>query len=458
VTSRVFDCGLRAPRLVDRARERSRARRNLAWALAAGLVLVPLAGAADWPGSWLGGALAVACVLGLYWLVRRGARLGWLLIVLGVLGLIAPRQPIPSLGAGLFVAVGLLCVLWLANHDHAAARRRRAPMSGADREAQQHMGRSGEHLVRATLAAELPEDYVLLNGLILPRGAGDVDHLVVGPSGVFVLETKTMAGSIVCDADGTWRRTKVGRAGTPYGAYIGDPATQVRRNIHAVRECLRRRAPQLFLGPPLWIEGLVVFAHPATELATEHSRVPTVRLAEAAARIRSNRPRRPLEPQDTIAVTAALLEERRAAVPLARSAQAVVELALVVPLLLTLVFGMLALSRVVEAHSAIVTIAHEVARAGALGSSQQDALRRMNLRADEVASGFGLDRAALQVTPDASAFAGAEGRVVATAHYAVDLSDLPLVGWAPPLDVRAEHAEWVDPFRAGIRRALETGP
>jgi hypothetical protein len=454
----VFDCGLRPPRLVDRARERSRAARGLSWALAASVVLVPLAGAADWPGGWLGGSLAAACVLGLYWLVRRRARLGWLLIVFGVLGLVAPRQPIPSLGAGLFVAVGLLCVLWLADRDPAGWRGRRARPSGADREAQQHMGRSGEQQVRATLATELPEDYVLLNGLTLPRGAGDVDHLVVGPSGLFVIETKTMSGSIVCAADGTWRRTKVGRAGTPYGAYIGDPATQVRRNIHAVRDCLRRRAPQLFLGQGLWIEGLVVFAHPATQFATEHSRVPAVRLAEAAARIRGHRPRRPLEPAEIIAITAALLEERRTMVPLARSAQAVVELALVVPFLLSLVFGTLALSRVVQAHSAIVTIAHEVARAGALGSSQQDALRRMDLRADEVASGLGLDRAALQVTPDASAIAGAEGRVVAIAHYVVDLSDLPLVGWAPPLAVRAEHTEWVDPFRAGIRRALETGP
>ena len=55
---------------------------------------------------------------------------------------------------------------------------------------------------------------------------------------------KTMAGRIVCASDGTWRRTRVGRAGTHYAAYIGDPASQAQRNIFAVRECLRRHLPE----------------------------------------------------------------------------------------------------------------------------------------------------------------------------------------------------------------------
>jgi hypothetical protein len=297
----------------------------------------------------------------------------------------------------------------------------------------------------------MPEEYVLINGLTLPRGAGDIDHLVVGPSGVFLLETKTLAGYVVCDPDGTWRRTKIGRGGTPYGAYIGDPAAQAQRNIRAVRDCLRRRVPDLFRGPGLWIEGLLVFPHPDTDLSTDHSRVPAVYLEDTVQHICVHRPTRALEAQDVINVTAALLEERHLGVRLASSAQAVVELALALPIVLTLLFGTLALSRVVQAHSAIVALAHEVARAGALGSTSADADARMRQRAPEVAPGLGLDAEAVQVLTNVSGFARTEGRVVATVLYRVNLSDLPLVGWAPPPSLRADHLEWVDPFRGGIR-------
>jgi hypothetical protein len=40
--------------------------------------------------------------------------------------------------------------------------------------------------------------------------------------------------------------------------------------------------------------------------------------------------------------------------------------------------------------------------------------------------------------------------VVATVRYIVDLADLPLVGWVPAPAVRAEHVEWLDPFRGGL--------
>jgi hypothetical protein len=135
-----------------------------------------------------------------------------------------------------------------------------------------------------------------------------------------------------------------------------------------------------------------------------------------------------------------------------RSAQAVVELALALPIVLALLFGTLALSRIVQAHSAIVILAHEVARAGALGSSSTDAVARMRQRAPEVAPGLGLDAETLRVLPTVSGIARGEGRVVATVLYRVSLADLPVLGWAPPPELRADHLEWVDPFRAGIRR------
>ena len=43
--------------------------------------------------------------------------------------------------------------------------------------------------VAGVLARELPDEYVLINGLALPRGAGGIDHLVIGPNGVFLLKS-----------------------------------------------------------------------------------------------------------------------------------------------------------------------------------------------------------------------------------------------------------------------------
>jgi len=389
-----------------------------------------------------------------------------LLILAGGAGLFAPRDPMPSLGPALFVAGSLACVLWLTSREPVSRGRDRGRYGSSGPAAQQIMGYSGELQVRATLAAELPDEYVLLNGLTLPHGSGDLDHVVVGPSGLFLIETKTMAGSITCDALGNWRRTKIGRGGTAYGAYIGDPGRQVRRNIHALRECLQRRVPHVCWGSALWIEGLVVFPHPRTVLHVNHNRTTALRLDEIVSRIRGNRPRRTLQPHDVIDITAALLQERQVGLRRVlltdrgehRAAQALVELAMALPVLLALVFGIVALSRVVQAHLAIVTVAHEVARAGALGSSPQDARRKMDERIDEVVPGLGLERGALRITTDVSEYGRAEGQVAATARYLVNLSDLPLVGWAPALELRVSHAEWVDPYRAGIQRTPEQGP
>ena len=61
----------------------------------------------------------------------------------------------------------------------------------------------------------------------------------------------------------------------------------------------------------------------------------------------------------------------------------------------------------------------------------------------------------MRSSADVSSFARDEGHVVATVLYRVNLADLPLVGWAPPPTLRADHLEWVDPFRGGIRAADE---
>jgi hypothetical protein len=58
----------------------------------------------------------------------------------------------------------------------------------------QHLRRGilGEEAVADVLAA-LPSSYFVVHGV--PTGHGDVDHVVLGPTGVFALETKAWAGN-----------------------------------------------------------------------------------------------------------------------------------------------------------------------------------------------------------------------------------------------------------------------
>ncbi len=86
------------------------------------------------------------------------------------------------------LAIALLVRLtWVA--------RRRTPEAEAGRWA---AGVTGEDMVAAELA-QLEPDHVVIHNLPLP-GRGDADHVVVGPAGVVVIETKYLAGRIVCQA------------------------------------------------------------------------------------------------------------------------------------------------------------------------------------------------------------------------------------------------------------------
>ncbi len=76
-------------------------------------------------------------------------------------------------------------------------------------------GWAGEKEVVKLLESKLSDDYILLNDLFLRGGGGDIDHIVLAPSGVFVLETKNWSGEITCNGD-EWRRS--GR-----GDYMGEP-------------------------------------------------------------------------------------------------------------------------------------------------------------------------------------------------------------------------------------------
>jgi hypothetical protein len=61
-------------------------------------------------------------------------------------------------------------------------------------------GAEGERMVFEYLN-ELPQDYYILNDVTIPGFYGNIDHVVVGPTGIFVIETKNFSGSYTIDGD-----------------------------------------------------------------------------------------------------------------------------------------------------------------------------------------------------------------------------------------------------------------
>lgn len=63
-------------------------------------------------------------------------------------------------------------------------------------------GAMGERVIADVLESELPDGFHVFNDVRLPGRTANIDHLVVGPSGVFVLDTKNWRGTVGWAEDG----------------------------------------------------------------------------------------------------------------------------------------------------------------------------------------------------------------------------------------------------------------
>lgn len=130
-------------------------------------------------------------------------------------------------------------------------------------------GRLGERLV-TDLLRRLPDDYWLINDVMLTRNRGNVDHVLIGPCGVVVIETKRLAGRIRCYAD-EWSVN-----GRPRGSI----SRQVNSGASGVRYFLLDRHPDLASTALRWVESVIVFTHPLCRLEVNRPRCAVVRYSE----------------------------------------------------------------------------------------------------------------------------------------------------------------------------------
>lgn len=147
-----------------------------------------------------------------------------------------------------------------------------------------NQGARGEEIV-AKYLEELGKDYLIINDIVLPEEKGNIDHIVIGKSGIFIIETKTHKGHISCDSD-FWRQEKLGRGGTWYEGKIGSPSKQVKRKTIVLRKFFERYFPEL---SKVWINGVVVFVNEGSSVEAINPTVPVLKPEQLVEFIKNNK-------------------------------------------------------------------------------------------------------------------------------------------------------------------------
>ncbi|MFH1835720.1 MAG: nuclease-related domain-containing protein [Methanobacteriota archaeon] len=151
------------------------------------------------------------------------------------------------------------------------------------------MGATGELRVVEELS-KLDDGYILLNNVVVPPNWGDADHIILGPNGLFVVETKAVGGSVECNGD-SWSRFKVGGRGFSYPVKIGNPSSQVKRNAKSLKDLVLKHGSEIFQGtvPHIWVHAGVVFTNDDLNLKVENPTVSVLRLHEVVDYIKSEK-------------------------------------------------------------------------------------------------------------------------------------------------------------------------
>ena len=129
---------------------------------------------------------------------------------------------------------------------------------------------SGEQVVVESLQS-LSDSYSLINNVNLPNSYGDIDHVVLGSNGIFIIETKNFEGEIRCEGDKWYQYKDIWKI--PEEHEIKSPSNQVKRNALRLKQYIKSK--NIFSKSlRLWVEGIVVFSHDNVTLRCDNPTVP----------------------------------------------------------------------------------------------------------------------------------------------------------------------------------------
>ncbi|MCZ3367334.1 MULTISPECIES: nuclease-related domain-containing protein [Methanobacterium] len=109
-------------------------------------------------------------------------------------------------------------------------------------------GINGEYIV-AEYLNQLPEDYFVFNDVKFPGSYGNLDHVVVGPTGVYVIETKNYEGFFLVKGNDWFYKN-----GSRVKKAKGQPGKQVMANSLSLKKFLEDNGVNINC---VWINSIV---------------------------------------------------------------------------------------------------------------------------------------------------------------------------------------------------------
>ena len=160
-------------------------------------------------------------------------------------------------------------------------------------------GYGGERRVFEQLRS-LPDDYWIFNDVEVRAGdhKAQIDHVLVGPCGVWCIETKSDRGRVSGKEEGAWRKTKESERGVRYPNEIGNPICQNARHCQILSAFLKSAAG---FAPP--IQSLIVFTRADLNVDTE---TPVISTDEVVRFIQARDAQPSLQPRDVQRIVEAL--------------------------------------------------------------------------------------------------------------------------------------------------------
>src|SRR5256712_11023853 len=163
-------------------------------------------------------------------------------------------------------------------------------------------GLEGEQSVASELSY-LGDEFFLLNDAMLPGAKGNIDHVLVGPTGVFVFETKNYSGKYVCYGDRLFlqgRRQKYD---------VKSVSVQAKNNANTLGGLLHSS------GFTVYVNTVIVFTRPAVQLWLPRPTVPVLKDGAVRNFVLSQNPGFQITPVYAEKIADKVLANDRARVP-----------------------------------------------------------------------------------------------------------------------------------------------
>lgn len=140
-----------------------------------------------------------------------------------------------------------------------------------------YSGGHGAEKIVVEYLQNLDDKYYMINDIKLPNSYGNIDHILLGPNGIFVIETKNYEGQIRCDGDLWYQYKPEWKIAEEHE--IKSPSKQVKGNALRLKNFID--SSKIFKKPlNIWIDGIVVFTNGDVELNLNNPTVTILKIDE----------------------------------------------------------------------------------------------------------------------------------------------------------------------------------